>query len=1048
MSAANGRLMAESLLATLGTCSLRVAETLVESPATQKARAILAYLAMHRGVDVSRERLLELFWPDVDPERGRDNLRTALWSIRRCLRAAGLEADAFVTANKSIVRWSAETRVDALDFERLAHGSDTDVTAALALYRGDFLEGDYDDWAVAERERLASIFEGALSRALKASPDAQTAQLLLARNPYDEAAYATLVDAELAAGRRMAALAYVDRCRAALREIGAAPSAAFESRYAAIARLPVAPAAELALPFVGRDEQLSAIAAAIDECERGSGSLLLVHGESGIGKSALLAAAARLASARGMRAFTVECGESATQMLGPWSSAYASLAGTAFANAPTDEGAGLPEAFARAIAGALGAPAVVIVDDAQALNRVSLDILGELAAVLPRRHVAIVASRPEGRAEIARRFDGLRFDEIRLQPLGRDVLESALREIAGEASSPITNAIYDRTGGHPLFVSAMLAEMSASGVATREGHRWRFDPKAASALDVPSSLRRHIEARLRSCGDDACAVACAIAVEPFATTGQVVEALDMPEERAFDALDELLAHGLIVEPSSGPLFAFAHDMIAEVAATLLNAGRRTRLHQVFAEQLQAGSARDRWLRLARHLRAAGKALDAGAAYHEAALEGIEWAAYGDVAARASEGVALLESLDRSPARDASLALLERAKAGGIAFGGDPASAVGPSDRSVAYARASGDEAVLLTALLARAFVLSEAGDKLRQYEDASEAIEIARRLGDDLKLAKALTQRSTSSSGLGHAEDSARDADEAYDIAVRLGEWGLAESAISESVYQNVLANDFAAALAAADRGLAVGRQGEPSSLATAHHNRAMVYYAVDRFDDAIADLANADAVLERSRGVPERSGRGGLTGPLMTFAVETLRALVETRRGRLEPAAASIETVRNKASRILGNPRYACAFRLAAIDMLLRRDAEGDVAGARAEADLLPDDIAPRGGPLWGDAPALARARVAVRSGAEDADEHLEEALSQLEAVADTTPLDVDRWLALLAGTARAGGRVDIADRAHELALACFEARRTAAGALWGGTGKAGGREPSLTIG
>ena len=1039
--------MAESLLTTLGTCSLRVGETVVESPATQKARAILAYVAMHRGVDVSRERLLELFWPDTEPDRGRDNLRTALWSIRRCLRSAGLDPDGFVSANKSVVRWSAETRVDALDFERLAKGSDAELSTALALYRGDFLEGDYDDWAVAERERLASVFEGALGRSLKLSPDAQTAQLLLSRNPYDEDAYATLIDAELAAGRRMSALAYADRCRAALGEIGATPSDAFEKRFATMARALGAPSTDLAMPFVGREEELSAIVAALDASLRGSGRLVLVHGESGIGKSALLAAAARLASARGMRAFVVQGAAGAARMFGPWPHAYETLTSEDFTALAHDAGAALPDAYAQAVDAALRDPSLLVIDDAQTLNRIGLDILDALAAALPTRHVVLVAARPEGRGELRKRFDGLTYDEMPLRPLGRDVLESAFRELAGEVSTPVTEAIYARTGGHPLFVSAMLAELSATGAAKREGHRWRFEPGATASLAMPSSLRRHIETRLRSCGDDGCAVACAIALEPFASTDQLVEALDITEERALDALDELLSRDLIIEPQTGPLFSFAHDMIAEVAATLLNAGRRSRLHQAFAEQLKAEQARDRWLRLARHLRAAGRALEAGAAYNEAALEGIEWRAFGDVAARATEGIDALEALDRSPERDSSLALLERARAGGLAFGGDPASAVAPSDRSVIYARACGDEPVLLTTLLARGFVLSEAGDKRRQYEDATEAIGIARRIGDEIKLAKALVQRATSS-GPDSADAATRDAQEAYEIAARLGEWGLAHSANSEVVFAAILASRFADALSAAETGLLAGRRGEPSSLATAHHNRAMVWYAVDRFADAAEDLARADAVLERSHGAPERSGRGGLTGPLMTFAIEILRALVETRRGRLETAAASLDAIRRGAPQILGNPRYACALHMAAVDVLLRGDASEDLARAQAEAALLPDDIAPRGGPLWGDAPALARARIAVRARAADAGAHIGLALSQLESVAATTPIDVDRWFAVLAGVASEAGRHDVAARARASSDMLLQRRRSAAGDMWGGAAEAGGREPSLTIG
>ncbi|HEY6359223.1 MAG TPA: hypothetical protein VIX35_13315, partial [Vicinamibacterales bacterium] len=116
---------------------------------------------MHRGKDVARERLLDLFWPDVDPDRARDSLRTALYSIRRSVRTAGVDSDALLSSNKSVVRWNPQTLLDVDRFVELAErGSGDSLSEALALYRGDFLEGDYDNWTVVERERLAALYEG------------------------------------------------------------------------------------------------------------------------------------------------------------------------------------------------------------------------------------------------------------------------------------------------------------------------------------------------------------------------------------------------------------------------------------------------------------------------------------------------------------------------------------------------------------------------------------------------------------------------------------------------------------------------------------------------------------------------------------------------------------------------------------------------------------------------------------------------------------------------------------------------------------------------
>jgi hypothetical protein len=69
------------------------------------------------------------------------------------------------------------------------------------LYRGQFLEGNYEDWAVARREHYAMFYESILSKLVRECGDAGAGRLLLARNPYDERAYAAVIAGELDARR-------------------------------------------------------------------------------------------------------------------------------------------------------------------------------------------------------------------------------------------------------------------------------------------------------------------------------------------------------------------------------------------------------------------------------------------------------------------------------------------------------------------------------------------------------------------------------------------------------------------------------------------------------------------------------------------------------------------------------------------------------------------------------------------------------------------------------------------------------------------------------
>ncbi|MDP9023793.1 MAG: winged helix-turn-helix domain-containing protein [Candidatus Eremiobacteraeota bacterium] len=85
-------------LRTLGTFSLHINGKSVAAPSTQKARALLVYLIVHQGANCSREGLIERFWPDIEPERSRQSLNTAVWSIRKQIRSAGLDPAAVFSA--------------------------------------------------------------------------------------------------------------------------------------------------------------------------------------------------------------------------------------------------------------------------------------------------------------------------------------------------------------------------------------------------------------------------------------------------------------------------------------------------------------------------------------------------------------------------------------------------------------------------------------------------------------------------------------------------------------------------------------------------------------------------------------------------------------------------------------------------------------------------------------------------------------------------------------------------------------------------------------
>jgi DNA-binding SARP family transcriptional activator len=226
-------------LALLGGFELRAGSTGALDLPPRKARALLAYLALHGGRPLARGALAALLWPESTEEAARVSLRQALAAIRRALGAGAVGA---LDADTEHVTLSV-IAVDALEFERLAAGRDAaDLDTAAALYRGDLLPGfdakapGFDAWLAAERERLRQLAIGVLERLAEchetagaADRAAATANRLLTLDPLHEPAHRRLMRLFAAQGRHTDALRQYAACREALkRELGVSPDAETE----------------------------------------------------------------------------------------------------------------------------------------------------------------------------------------------------------------------------------------------------------------------------------------------------------------------------------------------------------------------------------------------------------------------------------------------------------------------------------------------------------------------------------------------------------------------------------------------------------------------------------------------------------------------------------------------------------------------------------------------------------------------------------------------------------------------------------------------------
>ena len=219
-----------------------------------KHQELLCYLLVHRDRPHPRETLASLLWGNNSTEKSKKYLRQALWQIQHALEARPCAPGGGVlVVENDWVQFNAggDLWLDLADFERahaLAQGgagralTDAAVAAlrsAVQIYRGDLLEGWYQDWCLFERERLQNIYFQMLDRLMnhcEATRDYEQGRaygsLILRHDPARERTHRQLMQFHYGAGDRTAALRQYERCAAALdEELGVKPDRRTHALY-------------------------------------------------------------------------------------------------------------------------------------------------------------------------------------------------------------------------------------------------------------------------------------------------------------------------------------------------------------------------------------------------------------------------------------------------------------------------------------------------------------------------------------------------------------------------------------------------------------------------------------------------------------------------------------------------------------------------------------------------------------------------------------------------------------------------------------------------
>ena len=379
--------------------------------------------------------------------------------------------------------------------------------------------------------------------------------------------------------------------------------------------------------LVGRERALDAAHQLLDRARSGTGSVLLIAGEAGIGKSRLLRETVTTARELGFVTLRGACFEGdRTVPLAPLLDLVRELMATASASAVAHmlapAGAELVRAFPelesvfsesapiealdpeqerrrlfRAVSEAIARlgrtqPVLLTIEDVHWSDEASLELFLHLARRISAQPVALVLSFRSD--EVAPALERLLADldrtriavDLRLRRFSASELSTMLEAIFDGAApgGGFAETIYELTDGNPFFVEEVLKAMVSAGeVARRPDGAWQARPLAR--IQPPRTAVEAVRRRLSALTVPARDVASVAAVAGRRFDFTLLQALTGHDERALLALIRELISAQLVAEESPDRFAFRHALTREAILGELLARERSALHRLVADAL-------------------------------------------------------------------------------------------------------------------------------------------------------------------------------------------------------------------------------------------------------------------------------------------------------------------------------------------------------------------------------------------------------------------------------------------------------------------------------
>lgn len=378
--------------------------------------------------------------------------------------------------------------------------------------------------------------------------------------------------------------------------------------------------------FVGRERELGALRAQMNELQRGRGGPVLVEAERGVGRTRLLDELVVHAKLMGLAtvyldasihaqphavgiAFVhalldaspeaAQAAEAHAQLLQCLDPSLADRLGGALADSrptpPADWVLRCRDALCSIIAETCRAhPLLVVIDNADEADETWLPFLVALQRLGYGAALAVVCSARQGEGQQPSEATLLRGrgTRITLAALSASEMLELSRSIFGDAPHAVrfTEWCYELTRGRPLLFLDLVRQLYGEGVVRYLDGLWVLPAERPQAT-LPLGFREALGRRLDALSPKARALAETIAAHRNSLSREHGVALAAKESRhPYALLDDLLAADVLQQGAEG--YRLSHDLLREILLDGLDAERRRQLHLRCADQMLEGELVD------------------------------------------------------------------------------------------------------------------------------------------------------------------------------------------------------------------------------------------------------------------------------------------------------------------------------------------------------------------------------------------------------------------------------------------------------------------------